>query len=297
MTKSLQGTYTAMVTPFDSDQKVDLAMLSKLIKLQINGQVNGIVPLGTTGEAPTITSLEKKEIISLCKNEVKDQLTLIVGTGSYSTQQTLLNTQEAEDLGADFALIVTPYYNKPTSDGIVKHFQAIAKSTKLPIIVYNIQGRTAKNIDTPTLKRLADIPQIVGVKEASGSVEQMSDVIHTIKEMRPDFCVLSGDDALTLPLIALGGCGVISVVSNLVPDLVQSLVQEALLGHFESARKKHYHLLPLFKGAFLETNPIPIKTAMNLCGIDVGGYRLPLCSMESANLLKLKQILEEMQLL
>lgn len=292
-----RGLYTALVTPFDKDLNINIPSYKNLLQLQLKAGVAGVVPLGTTGESPTITKKERTLLITTTVEELKGKRSIIVGTGSYSTQDSIENTKQAQDLGADAALIVTPYYNKPTSEGIFRHFEAIAKNTKLPIIVYNIQGRTGRNIDTATLRRLAEIPNIVGVKEASGNIDQMVEVIDTITRDRPDFSILSGDDALTLPLIALGGVGVISVVSNLLPQALRTLVDAALAGNGEVARKAHFELLPIFKGAFIETNPIPIKAAMNLCGFDVGGYRLPLCEMTKENHNKLEKILREMKLL
>lgn len=292
-----KGLYTAIVTPFDKQNKVDVESFKKLLDFQLEANVSGVVPLGTTGESPTLSENEKDLIIKTSVSCLKGKIPIIVGTGSYSTQQAIENTKQAEDLGADAVLVVTPYYNKPTSEGIYQHFKALSHSTKLPIIVYNIQGRTGKNIDTTTLKKLSELPNIKSVKEASGNIEQMAEVIDTIANKRSDFTVLSGDDALTLPLISLGGHGVISVVSNLIPKQMNSLVLEALKGNFDEARQWHYKLLPLFKGAFIETNPIPIKAAMNLCGINVGGYRMPLCELEAKNLTSLRNILEKMSLL
>jgi 4-hydroxy-tetrahydrodipicolinate synthase len=292
-----KGLYTALVTPFDKQNNIHVESFKNLLNLQLKSQVAGVVPLGTTGESPTISKEEKKLIIKTTVEILKGKLPIIVGTGSYSTEQTIENTLQAESEGADAALIVTPYYNKPTSEGIFKHFEAVSKSTKLPIIVYNIQGRSAKNIDTPTLKRLSDLPNIKAVKEASGNIEQMVEVLDTVTHHRPDFTVLSGDDSLTLPLIALGGHGVISVVSNLVPKQMNDLVLSALKGDFETARQIHFKLLKLFKTAFIETNPIPIKAAMNLCGLDVGGYRLPLCDMEPKNFEVLSNVVKKMELL
>lgn len=291
----MEGLYTALVTPFSPDLEVDYAVFRSLIKEQIAAGVHGVVILGTTGESPTILPEERQKLIQIAVEEAKKRIPIIVGTGSYSTKQTVLNNKQAQMLGADMALVVTPYYNKPTSEGLYRHFKEVAEQCDLPMILYNIQGRCAKNIDTPTLKRLALFPNIIGVKEASGSIEQMTEVIHTILEERPDFKIFSGDDALTLPLMALGGHGIISVVSNLAIKQMLALVKAALQGDFATARKHHYALFPLFRGAFLETNPIPIKEAMNLYGKKVGGYRLPLCEMTEENKAKLKKLLEGKQ--
>jgi 4-hydroxy-tetrahydrodipicolinate synthase len=290
------GVYTALVTPFDEQQRVNLPMLQQLIESQIAAGIDGIMVLGTTGESPTISHDEKIQIAKLAINHTAGRVPVIVGTGTYATEVTIQTTLQMEELGADYALIVTPYYNKPTAEGIYQHFKAIANETSLPIIVYNISGRTGRNIDTPTLQRIADLPNIIGVKDSSGSVEQMIDVIDQMAKHRPDFKVFSGDDALTLPLISMGGHGIISVVSNLLPAAVVKMTHAALEGNFIEARKLYYELLPLFKGAFIETNPIPIKEAMNFCGIDVGGYRLPLCEMLPQNKQFLHQLLQQMDL-
>jgi 4-hydroxy-tetrahydrodipicolinate synthase len=202
----------------------------------------------------------------------------------------------AKDLGADVALIVTPYYNKPTQEGIYRHFEAIATRVAMPIVVYNIPGRCGTNIETATLMRIAQLPHIVGVKEASGNINQVGDILHTIVKKYPHFSLFSGDDILTLPMMALGASGVISVVSNLVPDLVIALTSAAMQGQFDRAQEMHYHLLPLYKAAFIETNPVPIKAAMNLCGMPAGNCRLPLWQMAPENLTILHQLLMHMQL-
>jgi 4-hydroxy-tetrahydrodipicolinate synthase len=292
-----KGLYTALVTPFDDQNRVNMDSFTKLLLNQLEANVSGVVPLGTTGETPTLSNEEKLSIIRTTVKTVKGKLPIIVGTGSNSTQTTIENTKIAEYEGADAALVVTPYYNKPTSEGLYKHFEAVAQSTKLPIIVYNIPGRSAKNIDTLTLRRIAEFPNIKSVKEASGNLEQMSEIIDVIIKDRPDFTVLSGDDALTLPLISLGGHGVVSVVSNIIPKEMQLLVNSALGGNFEEAKRLHYKLLSLFKAAFIETNPIGIKTAMNLLGLSVGSFRLPLCNMQESNIAIVKKTLKELKLL
>lgn len=290
----MKGVFTALVTPFDTKQRVDLSGLRQNIRHQIAEGVDGIAVLGTTGESPTLSQEEKRVIITTAIEEAKGKILIMVGTGSFATQQAIENTQLAENLGADAAMIVTPYYNKPTQEGIYLHFKAIAESVSLPIILYNIQGRTGQNIQTSTLQRLSDIPNIIGVKEASGSVIQMMEVIHAMAHCRPDFKILSGDDNLTLALMALGGHGVISVLSNLVPRLVKDLVTATETQNFSAAQQIHYQLFPLFKGIFLETNPIPIKAAMGLRGMPSGPCRLPLCPLQPENLHTLKKLLAEM---
>jgi 4-hydroxy-tetrahydrodipicolinate synthase len=292
----MQGVYTALVTPFFKDE-VDYQGLRKNIKLQLKEGVDGILPLGTTGEAPTLSRDEQDNIIRLAVDEAKGKALIMVGTGSNCTRHTVENTRRAKELGADAALIVTPYYNKPTQAGILRHFEEITREVELPLVVYNIQGRTGINIETATMKRLSRLPHVVGVKEASGNINQIGDVIEQIQNENPNFSVLSGDDALTLPLMALGGRGVVSVVSNLVPAAVAALVRAALAGDFEQARRHHFELMPLFKGAFIESNPIPIKAAMELCGMPAGKCRLPLCEMQPENRERLAEILKGMNLL
>lgn len=290
----LQGVYTALITPFTPDGQLDEKGLKEHLRFQISHGIDGIVVLGTTGESPTLSQEEKTRIIEIARDETKNKTQLLVGTGSYSTAQTILATKQAEQLGADAALIVTPYYNKPTQEGLYRHFEAICQATVLPICIYNIQGRTGQNLQTETLQRLTSLPSIIGVKEASGNVSQMSDVIESIGRQQSHFSVLSGDDALTLPLIALGGHGVISVASNLIPGAVKSLVQAALNGDFIKAQEWHYKLLPLFKTAFIETNPIPIKAALNVYGMAAGSCRLPLCDLLPHNHEKLVNVLKQM---
>jgi 4-hydroxy-tetrahydrodipicolinate synthase len=292
----LKGLFTAIITPFDDQDRLNEKGLRQNLRFQLQHGVDGIVVLGTTGETPTLTTQEKERVIQIAFEEIKGRSKLIVGTGSYSTLQTIEQTQRAEQLGADSALIVTPYYNKPTQEGLYRHFKAICKETSLPICLYNIQGRTGQNIQTDTLKRLADLPNVIGVKEASGNVIQMNEVLESISNSYSRFKVVSGDDILTLPLLALGGHGVISVVSNLVPKPIKRLVEAGLKGDFHLARHLHYQLLPLFRAAFIETNPIPIKTAMNLSGMAAGHCRLPLCDLLPDHFQKLKAIVETLPL-
>lgn len=287
----LQGLYTALLTPFDSQGRLDQEGLRRNLRYQLQHRVQGIVVLGSTGESPTLSAQEKQTVIEIALEETKSQTTLIVGTGSYSTDQTIAATKQAQEMGADAALIVTPYYNKPTQEGLYRHFEAICQATSIPICLYNVQSRTSQNLQTETLQRLSAFPSIIGVKESSGNIMQINEVIEAVGKNHPPFGVLSGDDALTLPLMALGGHGIISVVSNLVPGPMQHLVQAALNGDFALARHWHYQLLPLFKAAFIETNPIPIKTAMHLCGMPSGSCRLPLCDLAPDHLQKLKEIL------
>jgi 4-hydroxy-tetrahydrodipicolinate synthase len=290
----LKGLYTALVTPFTAQGKLDKEGLRNNLRYQLQHRVQGIVVLGTTGEDPTLSPQEKQTVVEIALEEVKGKATLMVGTGSYSTEQTIAATLKAAEMGADGALIVTPYYNKPTQEGLFRHYEAICKAVSLPICIYNIQGRTGQNLHTDTLKRLAHFPSIIGVKEASGNILQINEVIETVGNNNPHFGILSGDDALTLPLMALGGHGIISVVSNLVPGPIQNLVQAALSGDFIHARHLHFALLPLFKVSFIETNPIPIKAAMQICGMAAGSCRLPLCDLESSSFQQLKLVLNSL---
>ena len=291
----LKGTFTALITPFRNDQ-IDEEGLVRLIRDQINAGITGIVFMGSTGEDVTLTDEERDQVIKIGVREAKGKSLVIVGTGSNSTHQAIAKTKKAQALGADMALIVSPYYNRPTQEGIFRHYEAIATQVNIPIIVYNVQIRTAVNIETPTLLRLAALPNIIGVKEASANISQIVDVAHQLRARYPSFAVLSGDDAITLPMMALGATGVISVLSNLVPEKIVSLVNQALEGNFSEARKVHEELLTLFKMAFIEANPIPIKEAMALCGMPSGGCRLPLCEMRPENQTKLANLLSEMGL-
>jgi 4-hydroxy-tetrahydrodipicolinate synthase len=265
-----------------------LEALRENVRFQIENGVHGLVPLGTTGEYPTIREEERKLIIKTVVDEVNSKIPVIVGTGTYSTEEAVRLSKEAQDLGVDGLLVVAPYYNKPTQEGLYLHFKAISEAVDLPIIVYNIPGRTGVNVEVQTLVRLSQFNNIVAVKEASGNLAQVMDIIEALGDR---ITVLSGDDNLTLPIMALGGKGVISVISNLLPKPMVEFVEAALKGDFKKAKELHYHLLPLFKAAFIETNPIPIKTMMNLVGMKAGPCRLPLCNMQPHNLEKVKKIL------
>jgi 4-hydroxy-tetrahydrodipicolinate synthase len=292
---ALKGTFTAMITPFVNDQ-VDEKGFVRNIQHQISAGITGLVFLGTTGEAATLTEEEQKRVIEIGVREAKGKTIIIVGTGSNSTKVAIEKTKRAKELGAEVALIVTPYYNKPTQEGIYRHFEAITSHVDIPIVVYNIQGRTGVNIETSTLLRIAGLPNVIGVKEASGNIGQAGDVLLNVRKKYPSFCVLSGDDGMTLPMMSLGATGVISVVSNLVPERVVALVDAALHGQFEKARQVHEELTPLFKLAFIEVNPTPIKYAMNFCGMAAGHCRLPLCEMKRENQEILASKLREMGL-
>lgn len=291
-----RGVYTALITPFKNDV-LDEEGLRKNIRAQIAAKVNGIVPLGTTGETPTLTDQEEERIVQIAVEEAKGKVQILVGTGSNSTKKTIEKTARAKKLGADGALVVSPYYNKPTQEGIFEHYKALVNAVDLPIIVYNIPGRTASLVETTTLKRLAAMKNIVGVKEATGNISNMMDVIVDVRKERPDFSVLCGDDALTLALVSLGGDGVVSVASNLVPEWVVKMVSHALAGKQAEAQELHEKMLPLVKAIFIETNPAPIKQAMNWSGMPAGGVRLPLVELTDKSKTQLKNVLESLNLL
>jgi 4-hydroxy-tetrahydrodipicolinate synthase len=288
----IRGAYTALITPFLEDGSVDYEQLEKNVVFQIENGIDGLLALGTTAETPTLTKEEKNKIIDCCMRTINGRVPLMVGTGSNSTAKTIKNTMEAEKMGADIALIVTPYYNKPTQEGIFQHFKAVVDATDIPILVYNIEGRTGRNIETDTLKRIAQLEGIIGVKEASGNMSQIQSVITEIGDQKDSFNVMSGDDSLTLPLLSLGGQGVVSVISNLYPKEMSTMVREALKGNFEEARSIHNKLLPMMKGAFIETNPSPIKGAMKYVGMDTGEVRLPLVKLTSENVGLIETIVE-----
>jgi 4-hydroxy-tetrahydrodipicolinate synthase len=288
MKATFQGSIVAMVTPFRNG-KIDEAKVKELVELHVQQGTDGIVPCGTTGESPSLDHHETRRMIELTVAAAAGRIPVIAGTGSNSTAHAIELTKLAAQVGASAALVVNPYYNKPTQEGLYRHFRAVAEATALPIIVYNIQGRTAVNIETPTMERLVrDCPTIVGVKEASGSLDQMSQVILACG---PDFCVLSGDDNVTLPLLAIGGRGVISVIANIVPRETSEMVHAALEGDWKRARELHYKLFPLARAAFLETNPIPIKEMMAMVGMLEPEFRLPMCRMGDGNREKLRSIL------
>lgn len=283
--------YTALITPFDKKGVLDEEGLRSNLALQRDSEVDGLAIFGTTGEAPTLSTAEKKRLLILAKEECPS-LSLMAGCGSASTTQTLENIQFAADYGSDLALVVTPFYNKPTQEGLFRHYEFLSKHTPLPLIVYNVRGRTSVHLEIETLKRISDLPNVIGVKESTGVVNVAEECIFHIKRHRSDFLVFSGDDRLTLPLMALGSDGVISVVSNLFPSLIKELLTHCQQHDFVSAREVHYRLLPLFEAAFWETNPIPIKAAMQLCGLAAGEPRLPLTPLSQKYLDPLKGVLE-----
>jgi len=288
----INGAFTALITPFLEDGSVDYKQLEKNVEYQIENGIDGLLALGTTAETPTLTAEEENKIIDCCIKTINNRVPLMVGTGSNATAKTVKDTIEAEKKGADIALIVTPYYNKPTQEGIFQHFKAVVEATNIPILVYNIEGRTRRNIETETLKRIAELEGIIGVKEASGNMSQIQSVITEIANPKTNFHVMSGDDSLTLPLLGLGGHGVVSVISNLYPKEMSTMVRAALKGNFQEARSIHNKLLPMMKGAFIETNPSPIKGAMKYAGMDTGEVRLPLVKLTNKNVGLIESIVE-----
>ena len=289
-----RGSYTALITPFNTDESIDEGALRDLVEFQISEGVSGIVPVGTTGESPTVTHKENIEVVRIVVEQAAGRVPVIAGTGSNSTMEAVEMTRQAKEIGASASLQVAPYYNKPSQEGFYRHFSTIADAVDIPHIVYNIPGRTGKNIENDTMLRLAPHPNIPAVKEASGSMPQVMDLI---ARKPKEFDVLSGDDNLTLPILALGGVGVISVAGNLIPGRMQKMVETFLAGDIEAARAEHYALLPFFKGLFLDTNPIPIKHAVSRTGRVKEVYRLPLCPMSEADKASFEQILKDCKLI
>jgi 4-hydroxy-tetrahydrodipicolinate synthase len=283
------GTYTAIVTPFKNGS-LDETAFERLIKMQIKGGVDGIVPVGTTGESPTVDYDEHIRIIELSVKFAARKIKVIAGTGANSTKEAIYLTQCAEEVGADASLQVAPYYNKPTQEGLFQHFHAVARSTKLPIILYSIPGRCGVEIAVDTVNRLAhDSVNIVGIKESGGNPDRVSQLVATLG---PKFTILSGDDSLTLPFMAVGARGVISVASNVIPREVSHMVQAFAKGKPDIALKLHAKFYPLIKDLFIETSPIPVKAAMAMMGLIEEEYRLPLVRMSSANREKLRRTMK-----
>ena len=297
-----RGAYTALITPMNEDGSVDFDGFRKNVKYQLEQGIDGLVPLGTTAETPTLDEKpgsEEDQIISIVFEEVRafekstgKKIPVILGAGSNNTKDAVMYCERAKKAGADAALVVTPYYNKPSKEGIFQHFAAVSK-VGIPIIVYNIAGRTGLNIPTDLLARIAELPNIAGVKEASGNVGQMMEVIGQIKNKKPDFAVMSGDDGLTLPLIACGGDGIISVASNMIPALMHELAASALEGDLKKAREIHYRLAPFFKAEFCDGNPSSIKYAMNVKGMPAGALRLPLVEVTDAAKKQIEQAIKD----
>jgi 4-hydroxy-tetrahydrodipicolinate synthase len=287
------GTGTALVTPFRQDGSLDEPTLRALIKRQIDAGIDFLVPCGTTGESPTLTHEEHLRVVEIAVELAKGRVPVLAGAGGYNTAEVIALARELAEIGADGILSVTPYYNKPTQEGLFQHYKAIAGGTSLPIVVYSVQGRTGVNVEPATVRRLAAIENIVGIKEASGNISQMAAILNAVPG---DFNVLSGDDAITLPLIALGGRGVISVVSNEIPAEMARLTRLALDGDFAAAREIHRRVHPLMEVNFVESNPIPVKAAMAQMGLLEPVWRLPLVAPKEESEVRIRAVLESLDL-
>lgn len=294
MSLDIRGCGTALVTPFSEDGTLDVDALRGLVEFQLSEGIDFLVPCGTTGEAPTLEHEEYMGVVRVVVQEAKGKVPVVAGAGGNNTRKICSLVQDLQALGVQGVLSVAPYYNKPTQEGLYQHFKTIADSTDLPVILYNVPSRTSSNILPETVARLAEISNIVGIKEASGSITQQMEVLRVVP---PNFRVLSGDDAFTFPLMALGGAGVISVISNEVPRQVTNLTHLLLEGKYDEARKLNAKLLPLMQANFIETNPIPVKAAMAMMGKIKEVYRLPMCAMKPENRAKLEKVLAEQGLL
>ncbi|HUW23034.1 MAG TPA: 4-hydroxy-tetrahydrodipicolinate synthase [bacterium] len=287
------GSFVALVTPFKNN-RVDVEKLKELVEFHIKKGTSGIVPCGTTGESPTLSHEEHRLVIETVVKAVNGRIKVIAGTGSNNTNEAIELTRFAKEVGADGCLVITPYYNKPTQNGLYLHFKKIAETVDIPIIMYNVPGRTGTNMISSTAAKLSKIKNIIGLKEASGNITQVSQIV---RECGEEFDVLSGDDTMTFPILAVGGKGVISVAANIAPAAVVGLVEAFNKGDINKSRKMHLKMLPLFEAMFYETNPIPVKTSMNLMGMISEEIRLPLCKMSEENLKKLKTTLKEYKLI
>jgi 4-hydroxy-tetrahydrodipicolinate synthase len=285
------GTFTALVTPFKSDETVNFDALTRLIERQIDAGVDGVVPVGTTGESPTLSHDEHVEVIRCAVQTAAGRIQVIAGSGSNSTKEALTLTQKAIDAGVDGVLQITPYYNKPSQEGLFRHFSKLADLGS-PVVLYNVPGRTSRQIDISTIVRLSEHPHIVAVKEAGGSVERVSAILDAC-----DITVLSGDDGLAFPMIAVGATGVISVASNVAPEQVCNMIRAAQDGNMADARRLHDQLYPLFRDLFIDTNPIPVKAAMAMMGLTPEVYRLPLCELDDRARMQLRATLKALELI
>lgn len=289
----IEGVLPALITPFTKDNRVDKDGIRQNIEFLIDGGVSGVVPCGTTGEAATLSLQEHEKVIEYAIEY--SSVPVVAGTGSNNTTEALELTRFAHDAGADAALLITPYYNKPNDSGMLKHFKTIAEAVDIPIIIYNVPSRTGINLKPELTAELAKVSNIVGIKEASGNLDQITRIIELTKD--EDFTVLSGDDGLTLPILSIGGSGVISVVTNVAPKLVVSMVEAFRSGDLERARELHLALAPLIRAMFLETNPVPVKKAVELIGLPAGNLRLPLAPISPDNEKKLKIALKDLHLI
>jgi 4-hydroxy-tetrahydrodipicolinate synthase len=285
------GVGTALITPFTKSGALDEAAIKRLAKRQIDNGVHFLVPCGTTGETPTLSAAERRRVVELVLEAANGHVPVMAGAGGYDTQEVVHLAKDMQSVGVQGLLSVTPYYNKPTPEGLYRHFSAIAEATSLPIVLYNVPGRTGCNIEAATLARLATIPRVIGVKEASGNIQQMVEICRAVPA---DFLVLSGDDALTLPLMAIGGRGLISVASNVIPAAIASMVEAAERGDYAAARLMHHKLVPLMLGNFVESNPGPVKFAMAVMGLCEEVYRLPMVSPRPASQEKIIALLKEL---
>ncbi|MBL8167784.1 MAG: 4-hydroxy-tetrahydrodipicolinate synthase [Acidobacteria bacterium] len=286
----LQGCGTAIITPFQHDESIDELALRRFIEFQITGGVDFLVACGTTGESVTLSEEEQARVVALTIEVAKGRVPVVAGAGGYNTREVIEKIHRYEALGADAILSVTPYYNKPTQEGLYQHYRALAEATSLPIILYSVQGRTGVNLEPATVARLAEIENIIGIKEASGNITQIGEIAALVNS---DFKIFAGDDSVVLPVAALGGVGVISVASNLLPRPVSDLAHACVAGRYEEARKLHRQLTPIFKAMFIESNPIPVKAALAMSGLIEEVYRLPLVPLSAANRVKLEQVLAE----
>jgi 4-hydroxy-tetrahydrodipicolinate synthase len=288
------GCGTALVTPFQSDFSLDEAALRRLVRRQVEAGVHFLVPCGTTGESPTLTHEERRRVVEITLEEAHGKVPVVAGAGGYDTAEVTRTAREYQAMGVDAILSVAPYYNKPTQEGLYQHFRFIADAVSLPILLYNVPGRTGVNIEPATVKRLSSIDTIVGVKEASGNISQMASIAALVPE---HFVILSGDDAITLPLFALGGRGVISVASNEIPAEMAKLCNLALQNDFSGARNIHTHYLPLMEVNFVESNPIPVKAAMTKMGLLQAAWRLPLVPPSAGSMGRIQAVLESLGLI
>ncbi|MFZ5687269.1 MAG: 4-hydroxy-tetrahydrodipicolinate synthase [Bacillota bacterium] len=284
---------TAMVTPFNDEMKLDLEKARKLAVYLIANGSDALVVGGTTGESPTLTKEEKLSLFELVKDVAQNKAKVIAGTGSYSTEESIKLTKEAEKIGLDGVMLVVPYYNRPTQKGLFEHFKAIATTTNLPVMLYNVPSRTGRNMEPETVSKLAQIPNIVALKEAAGDMDQVSALRGLLA---PDFAIYSGDDSLTLPMMALGAKGVVSVASHIVGNQLKQMINAFTNGQINEALAIHLSLMPLFKALFIVTNPVPVKTALNMVGLDVGGVRLPLVAAGETEIKVLQDTLEKLNL-
>lgn len=291
---TFKGAFTALITPFDENENLDEVGFRKNIRSQIEDGIDGIVPVGTTGECATLSHEEHERVIEIAVDAANGDVPVIAGTGSNSTREALRLTKHAAEAGADGVLLVAPYYNKPTQRGIYEHYKTLAKEVDIPQIIYNVPSRTGRNIEAGTLIELSKFENVVGVKEASGDLNQVMEIAQGASD---DLDILSGDDSLTLPMLSLGGVGAISVASNILPGKISNMVVSYLKGDVQTAREIHYELLPLFESLFLETNPAPVKEAMNLLGRPAGAPRLPLVEVTEDTRAKLKEDLSNLGLI